>query len=123
MSRDVLPPIVWAAPERPRPSLGSSVVTVAAVLVLVLGQAAFLIDLHNVFTTPASCDVYCATVPAVEVPALLGLPVLALLGIVCATIRFAVRGPRQVLGWVLLAVPLVQVAVALEMGTVLRLFS
>ncbi|MBT2504224.1 hypothetical protein [Curtobacterium sp. ISL-83] len=116
-------PIVWTSPVPPRRRVRGSVMTASAVLLLVLAHAAFLIDLHNLGTTPDSCEVYCATVPAVEVPALLGYPLLDLLCGVAACVLLAVRGPRQVLAWVLLATVPMQVVMLIEVSLTLRVLS
>ncbi|OIH96247.1 hypothetical protein [Curtobacterium sp. MCBA15_001] len=123
MSRGELPPIAWTVPGPARRPVLPKAVTVAGVLVLVLAHVAFSIDLHNLLTTPASCEVYCATVPAVEVPALLGVPVCDVLCVVCGVFRLALQGLRPVFGWVLLGTPLLQVAVTIEAGMVLRLLA
>ncbi len=115
---------MWAAPPPSRRrSLRRTLPRMLTVLALVLSTAAFLIDLHNAITTPTTCEVYCATVPAVEVPALLAWPLLDVLCGVLAAVLFAQRGPRQGLGWVALAALPVQIAVAVQVSVVVRVFG
>ena len=79
------------------------VVCVTVSLVLVV---AICIVILSISRMPAACDVYCASWPLVEGPALVLIPVLGTALVVLSIVNLAVRGVRRPLPWILLLLPL-----------------
>lgn len=72
-------------------------------LVLVVALCIVIISISRM---PAACDVYCASWPLVEGPALVLIPVLGTTLLALSIVTLAVHGVRRPLPWILLLLPL-----------------
>lgn len=76
--------------------------------VSLLLTVAICIIILSISRMPASCDVYCASWPLVEGPALVLIPILGITLLVLSVVNLALHGVRRrPLPWILLLLPLV----------------
>lgn len=79
---------------------------IACSTVSVMLVVAICIVILSISRMPAACDVYCASWPLVEGPALVLIPVLGTTLLALSIVNLAVHGVRRPLPWILLLLPL-----------------